>query len=88
MNELISIYLKFHEFYLGFIAFFRFNRARIEKRARPPLRPAPIEKPLAEAMTILLSFSHSFKGIESRLEEEEGVDRLERVQTPMDLPLS
>lgn len=45
----------FHFSNLG--GFFRANRAKIAKRARPPLRPAPIEKPFAEAITTLLSFS-------------------------------
>lgn len=50
----------------------RLNLAKIEKRARPPFRPIPIEKPFAEAMIILLSFSQSFNGIasESRRNEE------------------
>lgn len=40
----------------------------MEKRARPPLIPAPIVKPLAEAIAILLSF---FSGTESRLSKEQ-----------------
>lgn len=33
------------------------SRARIAKRARPPLRPAPIEKPFADATATFRSFS-------------------------------
>jgi len=52
--------------YLG--GFFRVNRAKIAKIARPPLRPAPIEKPFAEATRILRSFSRSFAGTASMME--------------------
>jgi hypothetical protein len=62
--------LIFNEFHLKEVrAFRRLNRAKIEKRARPPLRPAPIVKPLTEAMKILRSFSESFNGIESNTGE-------------------
>lgn len=50
----------------------RRSLARIENKARPPLRPAPMEKPLTEAVTILHSFSESFNGIKSNPNEEEG----------------
>ena len=49
----------------------RRSLARIEKRARPPLSPAPIENPLTEAVTILHNFSESLNGIESKLITEE-----------------
>lgn len=37
----------------------RLNLTRTEKSANPPLRPAPIENPFAEAVTILQTFSES-----------------------------
>lgn len=52
------------------------NLATTENIARPPLIPTPIVKPLAEAVTILHSFSESWIRIEfERIEEqEEGSD--------------
>lgn len=56
--------------------FLRSKRARIEKRAKPPLRPAPIEKPLAEATKILRNLFESTKRTESepRAEGEDDKD--------------
>lgn len=48
----------------------RLKRAKIEKRAKPPLRPAPIENPFTEAKMILRSFSESLNGSELNSKEE------------------
>lgn len=52
----------------------RRNLARIENKASPPLIPAPIEKPFADAVTTRVSFSESwngFKPVPDKQEEEE-----------------
>lgn len=67
-----------------YLDFLRLERARIEKRAKPPLMPAPIEKPLAEATISLRNFSKSANGIVSKPsaeeEHEEGLDLAECAQ--------
>lgn len=44
-------FIKFKTFFTHLGGFFLANRAKIANRARPPLIPAPIEKPLPEATT-------------------------------------
>ncbi|OWM78310.1 hypothetical protein CDL15_Pgr001031 [Punica granatum] len=47
----------------------RWSLARIENKAKLPLRPAPIENPFTEAVTALRIFSESVRGIESKTSE-------------------
>ena len=49
----------------------RLSRARIEKRDKPPLRPAPIEKPLTDEAIILRSLAESLNGKRSNQTEEQ-----------------
>lgn len=78
--------------YLFFLPWrlFTCNRAKIAKRVRPPLRPAPIEKSFAETKRILWSFSHSFDGIAStmqRIADDETIEGADILVWPLLKPL-